>query len=132
MCSPREECKEIIDECTFSKELTNKFGEKYQDKTVRDDEGAVLRKSHGLLAKVKAVLPDATGINPLIRVSKFKSGARCMPHQDAPFKTSKYNRPRVLEHAARRWRDAVPLQDAAHGHPAACGRMVIFEQRYRA
>ncbi len=127
------ECAAVVKGCVFSSTLTNKFGQTFTDAAVRTDHGAVIgpAKAKGLLTKVRAALPAAAAINPLIRVSKFAVGARCVPHQDATFThaagRSKYT---VLVYLTTPTGGATKF---ANGTTVAAvrGRMVLFDQSLR-
>ncbi len=130
------ECAAIVKGCVFSPTLTNKFGETFTNAAVRTDHGAVIgpRKAKGLLTKVRAALPAAAAINPLIRVSKFAVGAKCAKHRDATYThptagKSKYT---VLVYlttptggGATKFTTNSLVVDAVRG------RMVIFDQSLR-
>ena len=124
----KDQCREIIAGCVFTRELTNKFGEKFTDLEMRNDRGAITRKTYNLLTKVRKVLPNATSLNPRVRVSKYSVGGRCAAHLDAQYRTSTHsvvvflNTPtmggELRFHHRRSHMDVTPL----------VGRMVIFSQ----
>lgn len=121
-------CREIIADATFTLELTNKFGEKFIDRAMRNDRGAVTRKTYGLLAKVRDVLPEAKGLNPLVRLSKYGLGGRCAAHTDAQFKTSTHTVLVFLSTPKMGGETRFHHRSSHTDVKAVAGRMVIFGQ----
>jgi hypothetical protein len=95
----KKECTDIIDyskKLGYSDVLTNKFGEEFQDKLFRDDQGVAIENkefSKELLSRIKdQICEKDIRINPLIRFSKYNPKSNgTKTHVDSVFKQDGYN-----------------------------------------